>query len=150
MKKLLIPILFASTAFTSCMDSEDKNSNTSKIGDKKYTILKPDVVGVEVDHDDIAAFLRHGNIEDGEADDRRSIYFLREGAVITEYHTGSTNATGSSPRPIRQMLDFELEEFKAAKNFYEQRMGTKQKADTTKEPVQQQPIQQDTTKAQPQ
>lgn len=127
MKKIILPALFAATFFTSCRNDEDDEIKQparpqQKIGNVIYTLVDSNMVGVTEEHNKASAYLFSGNGDKEIADRRRSVYFIKEGAVITEFHSESDEYRGASinPRPVRQMLDFEFDEYRKARTFYEE------------------------------
>lgn len=120
LKTLYMPLMAGSLFLAGC-DQKYEDRPKKTMDDVTYYIIRDGVVGVEQNENKEALFLHKGNIKSDAGMHRRSVYYLNEGAVITEFHSGSDHfsETGINPRPVRQMLDFEFKEFNKAKEFYE-------------------------------
>ncbi len=103
--------------------AEEEAKKAEFVGGKKFYIVGEGEVGVVVEHDDISAFLYSGDAKSDKGDKRRTVYFITEGAVTTVMAAEQTSSIVPTRRTIKDMYDFEKEEFARAVEFYTARAG---------------------------
>jgi hypothetical protein len=122
----IVLLALTATTLASCGlldgDKIDESKETA-IGNKVFTIVDDGIVGVSERENKLSSYLYKGSKEEAPDQNRCSLYFLNEGAVITVLNPKGATNTPADARKIKDMLDFEKIEFSQAIEFYNTKIG---------------------------